>query len=52
MELHIGAPLVPPGPPVQQAPLHAVTAWHTAIMTMIARHSGKTWTGAAEEAAL
>jgi 1-acyl-sn-glycerol-3-phosphate acyltransferase len=52
MELHIGAPLVPPGPPMPQAPLHAVTAWHTAIMTAIARHSGKTWTGAAEEAAL
>jgi 1-acyl-sn-glycerol-3-phosphate acyltransferase len=52
MELHIGAPLVPPGPPVLQAPLHAVTAWHAAIMAAIARHSGKTWTGAAEEAAL
>ena len=52
MELHIGAPLIPPGPPIEQAPLPAVTAWHAAIMTAIARHSGKTWNGAAEEAAL
>ena len=50
MELHIGAPLVPPGPAVEQAPLPAVTDWHAAIMTAIARHSGKTWKGAAEEA--
>jgi 1-acyl-sn-glycerol-3-phosphate acyltransferase len=52
MELHIGAPLAPLGPPMEQAPLPAVTAWHAAIMTAIARHSGKTWNGAAEEAAL
>ena len=52
MALHIGAPLVPPEPPMAEAPLHAVTAWHAAIMTAIARHSGKTWGGAAEEAAL
>ena len=52
MELHIGAPLVPPGPPLEQAPLPAVTDWHAAIMTAIARHSGKIWNGAAEEAAL
>jgi 1-acyl-sn-glycerol-3-phosphate acyltransferase len=57
MELHIGAPLVPPGPVMEEAPLPAVTAWHAAIMAAIARHSGKTWagttwTGAAEEAAL
>jgi 1-acyl-sn-glycerol-3-phosphate acyltransferase len=52
MELHIGAPLAPPGPPAEQAPLATVTAWHAAIMTAIARHSGKTWNGAAEEAAL
>ncbi len=53
MALHIGAPLVPSGPPLELAPLPAVTAWHTAIMTAIARHSGKTWNrAAAEEAAL
>jgi 1-acyl-sn-glycerol-3-phosphate acyltransferase len=49
MELHIGAPLVPPGPAQDEAPLHAVTAWHAAIMTAIARYSGKTWMGAPEE---
>src|SRR5262245_20348964 len=52
MELDIGPPLRPPGPPIQQAPLPAVTVWHAAIMTAIAQHSGKTWNGAAEEAAL
>jgi 1-acyl-sn-glycerol-3-phosphate acyltransferase len=52
MALHIGPPLRPPGSPMEQAPLPAVTAWHAAIMTAIARHSGKTWKGAAEEAAL
>jgi 1-acyl-sn-glycerol-3-phosphate acyltransferase len=56
MELHIGPPLEPPlWPPAQPgepAPLHAVTAWHAAIMAAIARHAGKTWNGAAEEAAL
>jgi 1-acyl-sn-glycerol-3-phosphate acyltransferase len=50
MELHIGAPLMPPGPVVEEAPLPAVTAWHAAIMTAIARYSGKTWMGAQEEA--
>jgi 1-acyl-sn-glycerol-3-phosphate acyltransferase len=50
MELHIGAPLVPPGPIFEQAPMPAVTDWHAAIMTAIARYSGKTWKGAAEEA--
>jgi 1-acyl-sn-glycerol-3-phosphate acyltransferase len=56
MELHIGAPLAPPGPPAaERAPLPAVTEWHAAIMTAIARQSGKswageTWRGAVEEA--
>jgi 1-acyl-sn-glycerol-3-phosphate acyltransferase len=49
MELHIGAPLVPPGPAQEEASLAAVTAWHTIIMTAIARQSGKAWTGTAEE---
>jgi 1-acyl-sn-glycerol-3-phosphate acyltransferase len=43
MELHIGAPLVPPGPPLKEAPLPDVTDWHATIMRAIARHSGKTW---------
>jgi 1-acyl-sn-glycerol-3-phosphate acyltransferase len=51
MELHIGAPLRPPEPTLVQAPLAEVTAWHAAIMTAVAHHSGKTWNGAAEEAA-
>jgi hypothetical protein len=50
MELHIGAPLVPPEPPAERASLAAVACWHAAIMTAIARHSGKTWRGTAEEA--
>ncbi|MBO0766193.1 MAG: 1-acyl-sn-glycerol-3-phosphate acyltransferase [Hyphomicrobiaceae bacterium] len=50
MELHIGAPLMPPGPVMAQAPLPAVADWHAAIMTAIARYSGKTWMGAQEEA--
>src|SRR5262245_58365865 len=49
MELHIGAPLVPPGSAQEEASLAAVTDWHATIMTAIARQSGKTWTGAAEE---
>ena len=48
MELHIGAPMIPPGPAVEQAPLPAVTAWHSTIMTEIARYSGKAWVGATE----
>jgi 1-acyl-sn-glycerol-3-phosphate acyltransferase len=50
MELHIGAPLIPPAASMEQAPLPAVTEWHATIMTEIARYSGKTWMGAAEEA--
>jgi 1-acyl-sn-glycerol-3-phosphate acyltransferase len=49
MELYIGTPLIPPGPAMEQAPLAAVTDWHAAIMMAIARYSGKTWAGAAEE---
>jgi 1-acyl-sn-glycerol-3-phosphate acyltransferase len=44
MELHIGAPLVPPGPAQERATLSAVSAWHAVIMTEIARLSGKAWT--------
>jgi 1-acyl-sn-glycerol-3-phosphate acyltransferase len=43
MELHIGAPLMPPGPAVEVASLGAVTEWHRAIMGAIARQSGKAW---------
>jgi 1-acyl-sn-glycerol-3-phosphate acyltransferase len=52
MELHIGAPLMPPAPPppAERASLPAVTEWHAAIMAAIARYSGKTWRGPAEEA--
>ena len=55
MELHIGAPLVPPAPSAERAALSAVSEWHAAIMTAIARYSGKSWShtcwrGAAEEA--
>lgn len=50
MELHIGAPLVPPGPAREQAPLADVSAWHATVMTAISRQSGKAWIGAAKEA--
>lgn len=50
MELHIGAPLIPPGPAQVQATMPAVTAWHSVIMTEIGRLSGKTWTGGTKEA--
>jgi 1-acyl-sn-glycerol-3-phosphate acyltransferase len=43
MELHIGAPLVPPRPGCERAPLADVTAWHAAIMAAVARYSGKAW---------
>src|SRR5262245_6300827 len=43
MELHIGAPLVPPRLACERAPLSAVTAWHAAIMAAVARYSGKAW---------
>src|SRR5262245_24131942 len=47
MELHIGPPLIPPGPAMELAPLAAVTDWHAAIMTAVARQSGKAWQGTA-----
>jgi 1-acyl-sn-glycerol-3-phosphate acyltransferase len=49
MELHVGAPLVPPRSR-GEAPLAAVSDWHADIMTAIARQSGKAWIGAAKEA--
>ncbi|MFM9850085.1 MAG: lysophospholipid acyltransferase family protein [Hyphomicrobiaceae bacterium] len=48
MELHIGAPLLPPGPAVEPASTAAVTAWHAVVMTEIARLSGKAWTAPKE----
>jgi hypothetical protein len=48
MELHIGAPLLPPGPAAEPASMTAVTAWHAVVMTEIARLSGKTWTAPKE----
>jgi 1-acyl-sn-glycerol-3-phosphate acyltransferase len=50
MELHIGAPLLPPGAAVEHASMADVTAWHSVIMTEIARLSGKAWIGAPKEA--
>jgi 1-acyl-sn-glycerol-3-phosphate acyltransferase len=50
MELHVGAPLAPPGPAPERAPIPAVSEWHAVIMTEIARLSGKTWNGPAQEA--
>lgn len=46
MELHLGAPLFPPKAGPTPAPLGAVTSWHGAIMSEIARLSGKAWPGA------
>ena len=50
MELHIGAPLVPPAPVGERAALDEARAWHAAIMTEIARLSGKAWTAPTKEA--
>jgi 1-acyl-sn-glycerol-3-phosphate acyltransferase len=50
MELHIGAPLVPPAPAQQPVTMRAVSAWHSVIMTEIGRLSGKAWTGGTKEA--
>ncbi len=50
MELHIGAPLVPPGPRQEPAAMRAVGAWHSVIMAEIARLSGKAWSEATKEA--
>lgn len=43
MEIHIGAPLVPPSFAGRRASLADVAAWHAAIMSEIARLSGKSW---------
>jgi 1-acyl-sn-glycerol-3-phosphate acyltransferase len=48
MELHIGAPLLPPGAAAEPASMAAVTAWHAVVMTEIARLSGKAWTAPKE----
>jgi len=50
MELCIGAPLVPSTPASEPAALETVTHWHAAIMSEIARLSGKQWTAASKEA--
>jgi len=50
MELHIGAPLRPPGAAGEVATTNEVGAWHSVIMTEIAQLSGRTWQGAAKEA--
>lgn len=50
MELHLGPPLLPPGPAVEQASITAVSAWHAVIMTEIARLSGKAWKAPTKEA--
>jgi 1-acyl-sn-glycerol-3-phosphate acyltransferase len=53
MELHIGPPLRPAGPPRAEAPLAAVTEWHATIMRAISCHSGKEWPrGNADDGAL
>jgi hypothetical protein len=45
MEIEIGAPLQPPQPgEAGKASLDDVRLWHGAIMTEIARLSGKSWT--------
>jgi 1-acyl-sn-glycerol-3-phosphate acyltransferase len=43
MEIHIGAPLVPPRAAGRRASLTEVSAWHAEIMSAIAMLSGKTW---------
>jgi 1-acyl-sn-glycerol-3-phosphate acyltransferase len=50
MEFHIGTPLRPPGPIAGEAPMTAVTAWHSVIMTEISNLSGKTWKGTSKGA--
>jgi 1-acyl-sn-glycerol-3-phosphate acyltransferase len=50
MELHIGAPLRPPGSAGQDPGTTAVSAWHSVIMTEIARLSGKAWKATSTEA--
>jgi len=43
MEIHIGAPLVPPALASGRANRAEVATWHAEIMSAIARLSGKTW---------
>jgi 1-acyl-sn-glycerol-3-phosphate acyltransferase len=50
MELYIGAPLRPPRPGGAAVTRSEVGAWHSVIMTEIARLSGRTWMVAAKEA--
>jgi 1-acyl-sn-glycerol-3-phosphate acyltransferase len=50
MELHIGAPLRPPGSAAEEAGVTAVSAWHLVIMTEISRLSGKAWKETTTEA--
>ena len=50
MELHIGAPLRPPGPAGGEAAMTAVSEWHSVIMTEISNLSGKAWKGTSKEA--
>jgi 1-acyl-sn-glycerol-3-phosphate acyltransferase len=49
MQVCIGAPLLPPRPPRNRAPLAETQAFHAAIMTEIAKLSGKAWNSHAEE---
>jgi 1-acyl-sn-glycerol-3-phosphate acyltransferase len=50
MEVVIGAPLAPPGPPVERPALADVRAWHARVMTEIGRLAGKDWPHLGEEA--
>lgn len=50
MELHIGSPLMPPGPAGTRVSVSAVSAWHSVIMAEIARLSGKAWKAPTEDA--
>ena len=43
MEVHIGPPLHPP-PAESRLQSAALRDWHAAVMTEIARLSGKSWT--------
>lgn len=44
MHVRIGVPMPPPRAPARRVPLADTQAFHAAIMTEIARLSGKTWT--------
>lgn len=49
LEIHIGAPLVPPQIDRERARIAELRAWHAAIMAEIGRLSGKAWTYAEGE---